>query len=72
MLFLYVILHTMWSDKSLQLLCILPWYVVLVCHQYSMIFVKNICWQCVCWWVWWSEQNRTSVNCVPVIFLVVG
>ena len=26
----------MWSGKSLQLLCILPWYVVLVCHQYDI------------------------------------
>ena len=34
MLFLCVILHTMWSGKSLQLLYILSWYVVLVCHQY--------------------------------------
>ena len=37
MLFLCVILHTMSSGKSLQLLCILPlWYVVLVCHQYDV------------------------------------
>ena len=33
MLFLWVILHTMWSGKSLQLEC---WYVVLVCHQYDV------------------------------------
>ena len=37
MLFLCVILHTMSSGKSLQLLCIFPfWYVVLVCHQYDV------------------------------------
>ena len=35
MLFLCVILHTMSSGKSLQLLCIF-WYVVLVCHQYDV------------------------------------
>ena len=35
MLFLCVILHTMWSGKSLQLLCIF-WYVVLGCHQYDV------------------------------------
>ena len=38
MLFRCVMLHTMWSGKSLQLLCILPFgmYVVLVCHQYDV------------------------------------
>ena len=34
MLFLCVILHTMCSGKSLQLLCIFTlWYIVFVCHQ---------------------------------------
>ena len=34
MLFICVILHTMWSGKSLQLLCILPFdIIVFVCHQ---------------------------------------
>ena len=32
MLFLCVILHTMWSGKSLQLLCVLP----IVCYQYDV------------------------------------
>ena len=36
MLFICVILHTMSSDKSLQLLCISFWYGVLVCHQYDV------------------------------------
>ena len=37
MLFLWVIVHIMWSGKSLQLLCILPfWYVMLVCHLYDV------------------------------------
>ena len=35
MLLLCVILHAMWSGKSLQLPCILP-FVVLVCHQYDV------------------------------------
>ena len=32
MFVLGVILHTMWSSKTLQLI----WYVVLVCHQYDV------------------------------------
>ena len=37
MLSLCVILHTMWSGKSLQLLCILPFGIVCISHQ------DNIC-----------------------------
>ena len=36
MLFLCVILHTMSSGKSLQLLCIFPLVCCLVCHQYDV------------------------------------
>ena len=39
MLFLCVILHTMWSCKSLQLLCILP-FGMLCLSAISMVFVK--------------------------------
>ena len=39
MLFLWVILHTMWSGKSLQLLCILP-FGMLCLSAISMMFVK--------------------------------
>ena len=39
MLFLCVILHTMWSGKSLQLLCILP-FGILCLSAISMMFVK--------------------------------
>ena len=35
-LFLCVIVHTMWSGNGMQLLCILPWYVVIVFHQYKV------------------------------------
>ena len=45
MLSLCVILHTMSSGKSLQLLCILP-FRMLCLSAISMMFV-NICWQCV-------------------------
>ena len=39
MLFLCVILHTMWSSKTLQLLCILP-FGMLWLSASSMMFVK--------------------------------
>ena len=38
MLFLWVILHTMWSGKSLQLLCILPFG--MLCLSVISMFVK--------------------------------
>ena len=49
MLFLCMIVHTMWSSKSLQLICILP-FGMLCLSAISMVFVKKIC-----WWVLWSE-----------------
>ena len=39
LLFLWVILHNMWSGKSLQLLCILP-FGMLWLSAISMMFVK--------------------------------
>ena len=39
MLFLCVILHTVWSGKSMQLLCILP-FGMLYLFSISMMFVK--------------------------------
>ena len=41
MLFVCMILHTMWSDKNLQLLCILP-YDMLCLSAISMMFEKNV------------------------------
>ena len=41
MLFLCVLLYTMWSGKSLQLLCILP-FGMLCLSAISMMFVKNL------------------------------
>ena len=38
---LYVILHTMWSGKSLQLLCILP-FGMLCLSAMSIMFLKNM------------------------------
>ena len=40
MLFLCVIVHTMWSGKSLMLLCILP-FGMLCLSSISMLFVKK-------------------------------
>ena len=40
-LFLYMIVHTMWSGKSLQLLCILP-FGRLCLSAISMMFVKSM------------------------------
>ena len=39
MLFLYVILHTMWAGKSLQMPCILP-FGMFCLSAISMMFVK--------------------------------
>ena len=45
-LFLCVILHTMWSGKSLQVLCILP--VGIFClSAIRMMFVKNLLAACM-------------------------
>ena len=60
MLFLCVILHTMSSGKSLQLLCIFP-FGMLCLSAISMMFVKIL----LAVWVWWSERKWTL--CLPVI-----
>ena len=46
MLFLCVILHTMWSGKSLQLLCIFP-FGMLCLSAINMMFVKIILAVCI-------------------------
>ena len=46
MLFLCVILHTMWSGKSLQLLCILP-LGILCLSAMKMMFVKILLAVCI-------------------------
>ena len=58
-----VIVQTMWSGKSLQLLCILAlWYVVLVCLQYDVC--KNYVGS-----VYVCGFGGLSVNCVQSAFL---
>ena len=72
-LFLCVILHTMSSGKSLQLLCILP-FGMLCLSAISMKFVKN---SVGSGYVGGYGGLRDSGLCVfcklcPVCFLVVG
>ena len=47
LMFLCVIVHTMWSVKSLPLLCILP-FGILCLSAIRMMFVIILL-QCVCW-----------------------
>ena len=70
MLFFCVILHTMSSGKSLQLLCILP-FGMLCLSPISMVFVKSLL--AVCMLVGVSKSGL-CVFCklCPVCFLVVG
>ena len=65
MLFLCVILHTMWSGKSLQLLCILP-FSMLCISTISMIFGKILLAVCmlVGMVVRAKADSVSSVNCV--------
>ena len=74
MLFLCVMLNTMWSGKSLQLLCILP-FGMLCLSTISMMFVKIVLAVCMLdyWWVWWSERNSCFVRELCLVsFFVVG
>ena len=60
MLFHFVMLHTVWSGKSLRLLCILP-FGMLCLSVISMMFVK----------IMWAMCMVFLVLC-PVGFFVVG
>ena len=77
MLFLCVILHTMSSDRSLQLLCILP-FGILCLSAISMMFVKIMLAVCCCMvYVGGYGGLSESGLCVfcklcPVCFIVVG
>ena len=73
MLFLCVILHNMWSRKSMQLLGIMP-FGMLCLSAISMMFVKIML--AVCMLVGYGGLSETAL-CVfrelcPVSFLVVG
>ena len=64
------ILHTMWSGKTLQFLCILHlslWWVVLVCHQY------DVCEKCIGSVQGYLGESRSVFHeLCPIDFLVVG
>ena len=64
MLFLCVILHTMSSGNSLQLLCILP-FGMLCLSAISMMFVKIMLAVCIL-------VDSVSCKLCPVSFLLVG
>ena len=75
MLFLYVILHTMWAGKSPQLLCILP-FGILCLSVIIMKFVKMILAVCVyiCFISYTKGIQYVDGYCgklCPVGFLVV-
>ena len=75
MLFLCVILHTMSSGKSLQLLCIFP-FGMLCLSTISMMFVKILLAVCTVYIGGYSGLGESGL-CVfrelcPVSFLVVG
>ena len=65
MLFLCVILHTMSSGKSLQLLCIFP-FGMLCLYAISMMFVKVLLAVCI---LVSMADSVSSVNCVQSAFL---
>ena len=71
MLFLCVILHTMWSGESLLLLCILP-FGMLCWSAISIMFVKIML--AVCMLVGMVSKSGLCVfrELCPVSFLVVG
>ena len=73
MLFLCVSLHNIWSGKSLQLLCILP-FGMLCLSAISMMLVKSMLTVCmlVSMVVWSKSDYVSSVNYVQLAFLVVG
>ena len=68
LLFLCVILHTMWSGKRQQLLCILP-FGMLCLSAISMMFVKIVL--AVCILVVGAKANSvSSLNCVQSAFFL--
>ena len=70
MLFLCVILHSMWSGKSLQFLCILP-FGMLCLSAISVILYKKML--ALCGYGGLSESGLcVFTELCPICFLVVG
>ena len=70
MLFLCVIWHSMWSGKSMQMLCILPfYYIVFVCHQNDVCenYIGSVHVDGYCGLV--KTDSVSSVNCAQSNFL---
>ena len=69
MLFLCVILYTMFLGKSLQLICILP-FGMLCLSVISMMFVKILLavYMLVGMVAWANAGSVFSVNCVQFVF----
>ena len=67
MLFICVILHTMWSGKSLQFLCIFP-FGMLCLSAFSVMFIKIML--AVCMVAREKADPVSSVYCVQLAFLV--
>ena len=69
-LLLWVIVHSMSSGKSLQLLCIFP-FGMLFLSAISMMFVKIMLAVCILvgMMVWAIADSVSSVNCVQSVFL---
>ena len=70
MKFLCVILHTMWSGKSMQLLCILP-FGILCLSAMRIMFVEILLAVCILVGivVWAKADSVSSTNCVKLAFL---
>ena len=70
MLFLCVILHTMWSGKSLEFLCILT-FGMMCLSSISMMFVNILLVVCmlVGMVVWAKADSVSSVICILSAFL---
>ena len=73
MLFICVVLHTMWSGKSLQLRCILP-FGMLCLPAISMMFVKKIVGSVYVGGYGGVSESGLCVfrELCPISFLVVG
>ena len=69
MLFIFVIFHTIWLGKILQMLCILP-VSILYLSAIRIMFVKILLTVYMLVGIVWSERNYVRELC-PVGFFVI-